>query len=235
MELFESQWHTYRSVVDNDWMEHRGLTAACAARLQSWMAEHPDRAGQARLLDLGCGDLALMADVFRALPLGAYVGVDLAEQVLPLAQAALTSTVPFSTEFRCADVAEFVDESEDDTVDLAHASLVLHHLTDAAKVRFLSSLRRIIRPGGAFLWADVFCEPGESRPDYVARYAERIRRDWRAIDGEARAAIVTHMATYDFPADRTAIIEAAAQAGWRWEWVWQGSHQAEAVALLTVN
>lgn len=28
MDLFERQWQTYRSVVDHDWMEHRGITAA---------------------------------------------------------------------------------------------------------------------------------------------------------------------------------------------------------------
>jgi hypothetical protein len=80
MELFERQWDTYRSIVDNDWMEHRGLTAATTDALRGWMADHPERDGKARLLDLGCGDLALMAPVLAALPLGSYVGVDLTER-----------------------------------------------------------------------------------------------------------------------------------------------------------
>lgn len=231
MDLFERQWDTYRSIVDHDWMEHSGLTAACAQALQSWVAQHPERHQRARLIDLGCGDLALMGPTFRALPLGSYTGVDLTEQVLPLARAALGS-VPFETRFECADVAAFV-ESEGEDVDLVHASLVLHHLDDEEKKRFLVALRRRMRPEGAFLWADVFCEPRESRADYTARYAERIRRDWRAIDEEAREAIVTHMQTFDIPADRVAVVETAQQAGWRWRWLWQGRHSAEAVALLT--
>jgi SAM-dependent methyltransferase len=233
MDLFESQWHTYRAVVDNDWMEHRALTAACVRALQSWMAADPERQGRARLVDLGCGDLALMAPEFRALPLGSYVGVDLTEQVLPMARAALQSA-SFPSRFVCADVTNFI-ESTDEEFDLVHAALVLHHLRDDDKVRFLSTLRERIRPGGVFLWADVFCEPGESRPDYAARYAERIRRDWREIGEEEREAVVTHMCTYDFPADRVAIVAAAKQAGWRWEWLWQGHHHAEAVALLTLG
>jgi SAM-dependent methyltransferase len=232
MDLFERHWDTYRRVVDNDWMEHRGLTEACKTALQSWIAAHAERDGQVRLADLGCGDLGLMAPVFRALPLGTYIGVDLTEQVLPLARAALASA-PFDTQFRCQDVTAFV-ESPDADFDLVHASLVLHHLPDDEKAAFLSALRPRMRPGGAFLWADVFCEPGEPRTDYVARYTERIRRDWQAIDEESRESIVTHMSTYDFPADRDAIVAAAKQAGWRWEWLWKGSHHAEAVALLTV-
>lgn len=232
MDLFERQWDTYRRVVDNDWMEHRGLTDACVTALQSWVAEHPERRGEARLADLGCGDLALMAPALQALPLASYLGVDLTEQVLPMARTALESA-PFATEFVCADVIDFIESTEEE-FDLVHAALVLHHLSDEDKVRFLSRLRERIRPGGAFLWADVFCEPGESRADYASRYAERIRRDWRALDEQDREAIVTHMRTYDFPADRVAIVDAAQRAGWRWEWRWRGSHQAEAVALLTV-
>ena len=231
VDLFERQWDTYRGIIDPDWMEHRGLTAACAAALESWMAAHPERHGRARLADLGCGDLALMDPVFRALPLGSYVGVDLTEQVLPMAAESLESA-PFPTRFVCADVSDFI-ESTGEEFDLVHASLVLHHLDDEAKVRFLSALRRRIRTDGAFLWADVFCEPGEPRPDYASRYARRIRRDWLAIDEDDRESIVTHMCTYDFPADRVAIVVAAQRVGWRWDWLWHGSHRAEAVAVLT--
>ena len=231
VDLFEHQWHTYRSVIDNDWMEHRGLTAACVAALESWMAEHPERQGAARLLDLGCGDLALMGQVFAELPLGSYVGVDLTEQVLPMASDSLASA-PFTRLFVCADITDFVESSDED-FDLVHGCLVLHHLDEDEKVHFLKALRRRVRADGAFLWADVFRKPGESRPDYASRYAERIRRDWLAIGEDGRESIITHMRTYDHPADRTAIVEAAEQAGWRWEWLWQGSHQAEAVALLT--
>ncbi len=231
MDLFDRQWATYRSVVDNDWMEHSAITAACQGALELWMTEHPERNGTARLLDLGCGDLAQMGPVFRTLPLGGYVGVDITEQVLGLARAAL-GPAPFAIEFQHSDVETFV-AAEGSSFDLVHASLVLHHLPDEEKARFLSVLRRRLRLGGAFLWADVFCEPAESRSDYLARYTERIRRDWCAIDADAREAIVTHVSTFDFPADRAAIVVAAREAGWNWQWLWQGRHRAEAVALLT--
>ncbi len=229
MDFFERQWQTYRAIVDHDWMEHRGITTAATDALRSWMAEHPEREGKARLLDLGCGDLALMGPVFGGLRLGSYAGVDLTEQVLPLARVAM-GRAPFEMTFHHGDVSTFIATQHD--VDLVHASLVLHHLSDDEKAVFLADLRRAVRPDGAFVWADVFREPDETRQHYVARYADRIRRDWSAIDDDAREAIVTHMSTFDFPADREAIVAAAKQAGWDFEWLWQGHHQAEAVALL---
>lgn len=231
MDLFERQWQTYRSVVDHDWMEHRAITAACAEAFGSWMADHPDRAGKARLLDLGCGDLARMGPVFSALPLGGYLGVDLTDQVLPMARVAL-GPVDFPAQFEHGDVTAFVRAPGED-FDLVHAALVLHHLTDEAKSEFLSDLRGRVRSDGCFVWADVFREPGESRQCYAQRYATRIRQGWTGIDDDARETLVTHMSTYDYPAERTAIVTAAERAGWNWHWLWQGSHRAEAVALLT--
>jgi 2-polyprenyl-3-methyl-5-hydroxy-6-metoxy-1,4-benzoquinol methylase len=229
VDFFERQWQTYRTVVEQDWMEHRGVTAACAAALDGWFDEHPDRRGTARLLDLGCGDLALIAPVLRRLPLGSYVGVDLTEQVLPMARSAL-GHAPFTAEFRHGDIRSIPGT---EPYDLVHACLVLHHLRDEEKRRFLAQLLPRVRTDGAFLWADVFCEPGESLADYRGRYATRIRQGWRALSEDDREAIVTHMNTYDFPAEREAIVAVAAECGWQWRWLWQGTHRAEAVALLT--
>lgn len=95
------------------------------------------------------------------------------------------------------------------------------------------ALRRRIRPGGAFVWADVFLEPGECRSDYLVGYVARIRREWRVIDDDAREAFVTHVSIYDFPADREAIAAAARRFGWNGQWIWNGSCRAEDVAVLT--
>ena len=220
----------HRSVIENDWMEHRGVTAACSSALQAWMAQHPERHRQARLLDLGCGDMAQMAPVFRALPLGAFVGVDLTEQVLPMAASAL-GDVPFTAEFHHRDVQRFV-EAEGEPFDLVHASFVLHHLSDDEKARFLSTLRGRIRRDGAFLWIDVFCEPGESR-----------RITWRGTSAGFAAAGTPSPWMPAKPSSRTSPHTTSRRIGRRSSTsrliaagIWSGcagSHRAEAAALLT--
>jgi SAM-dependent methyltransferase len=146
-----------------------------------------------------------------------------------MARSAL-GEVAFTADFRHGDIRSIPGA---DLYDLVHACFVLHHLHDDEKRDFLADLLSRVRPDGAFLWADVFCEPREALADYAARYATRIRQGWRALDEDDREAIVTHMSSYDFPADREAIVATAAECGWRWQWLWQGSHRAEAVALLT--
>lgn len=59
-------------------------------------------------------------------------------------------------------------------MDLIHTSFAVHHLTTPEKTRFLATCREQLAPTGLLLWADVFCEPGESRETYVARYVQRI-------------------------------------------------------------
>lgn len=89
MELFEHQWATYRRVVDHDLMEHRALSGATAAAIETWLAARPKDAAGPHLVDLGCGDLALLAPLLRRLTLGSFLGVDLSAGVLPRAEASL--------------------------------------------------------------------------------------------------------------------------------------------------
>lgn len=115
-----------------------------------------------------------MAPVFASLPLGGYLGWTRLNRCYRW-RAQRSDRSRFPVEFRHDDVREFVRESGED-FDLVHAALVLHHLSDDAKGDFLAELRPRVRPGGCFIWADVFREPGESREQYAQRYATRIRR-----------------------------------------------------------
>jgi len=80
------QWAIYRSIVDADWMHHRGIFGA----VRAWvLVHHP---GPFTLLDLGCGDAGLIRKTFADTGLWAYTGVDasataLAEAALPEREA----------------------------------------------------------------------------------------------------------------------------------------------------
>jgi SAM-dependent methyltransferase len=184
------------------------------------------------MVDLGCGDLALLAPLLRRLPLGSYTGLDLAPMVLPLAQAAL-GEAPYPTHWQEGDLLTWAQESAAESTDILHSAFAIHHLDDAGKARFLLEARRRISPDGLFLWVDVFREPGESRPAYIARYVNRIRAGWQPLTPEQQEHAISHLSSFDIPADRDAIAATAQACGWSWRWAWQGSHNAEAMAVLT--
>jgi hypothetical protein len=48
-------------------MEHRALSGATAAAIETWLAARPKDAAGPHLVDLGCGDLALLAPLLRRL------------------------------------------------------------------------------------------------------------------------------------------------------------------------
>jgi predicted TPR repeat methyltransferase len=241
MDLFNRQWSTYRQIVDHDLMEHRALSAELAKALNSYLQQRQAKAeagainGNPNLamVDLGCGDLALLAPLLRQLPLSSYLGLDLSPQVLPLARQAL-EPVAYSCQFQQQDLINWAETHQGDPpVQLLHSSYALHHLSDLAKGDFLRQARQKISSDGLFLWADVFRQPGESLPTYLRRYSQRIRSSWQVIETSRLDAVIHHITNFDLPADREQIVAIASACGWRWQWLWQGSQQAEALAALT--
>ena len=236
MDFFERQWSSYRAIVEHDLMEHQAVAKATAEAIDTWLAARPPAAAPVHMMDLGCGDLALLAPVLQRLPLASYSGLDLTAAVLPLAQRAL-GDVPYPSRWIEGDLLAWATGPaagpDDMPVDLLHSAFAIHHLDAAQKATFLQAARRRIAPGGLFIWVDVFCEPGEARDAYVARYRQRIAAGWPQLTAQQRDHVSSHLAAYDRPADRAAIADTAAACGWDWRWGWQGAHQAEALAVLT--
>jgi predicted TPR repeat methyltransferase len=232
MDFFDRQWSTYRAVLEADLMEHRGLAQAIESTLNHHLSQRQASAPAPHMVDLGCGDLGLLAPMLRNLPLGSFTGLDLTAKVLPLAQAAL-GAVAYPCQWRLGDLLHWAHEpGEPESIDILLSSFAIHHLTAEQKEEFLSASRQKMAPKGIFLWADVFREPGEEHAPYIARYAQRIRDEW-AIDPHQKAMVIDHITSFDIPADRTGIEATARACGWDWQWLWQGQHQAEAMALLT--
>ena len=235
MDLFSQQWGSYRAVVAHDLMEHQAVATATATALETWLTSRPEGAEAAEMVDLGCGDLALLAPLLRRLPLGAYTGLDLTAQVLPLAQQAL-GEVPYPCRWIEGDLLTWASQSAGNgngQVDILHSAFAIHHLSDSEKHTLLENLRSRIAPGGLFIWVDVFRDHGESREAYVQRYQQRIAAGWMQLTSQQREHVSQHLKGYDHPAERTAIEAAAEAAGWHWRWAWSGTHRAEAMAVLT--
>ena len=237
IDFFERQWDTYHAIVVHDLMEHQALFAACASTLETWLQRRrlsQPVAPPPAMVDLGCGDLTTLAPLLRRLPLGSYTGLDLTATVLPLAAATLGPT-PYPTHWREGDLLKWATSGADNKtpIDILHSAFAIHHLNDEEKVTVLRGARQRIQPEGLFLWADVFRGAGESEAAAIARYSERVRREWTPLSEDQRQQTISHIGSLDHPADRLAIQSAAEASGWHWQWVWQGQHGSEALALLT--
>jgi hypothetical protein len=237
MDLFETQWASYRAVVGHDLMEHQAVASATAAALAEWLTNRPADAPPPRMVDLGCGDLALLTPLLRRLPLAGYTGLDLTAAVLPLAEAAL-GPVPYPTDWQEGELLAWATaaapaDGSIEPVQILHTAFAVHHLSDERKGEFLAGARARITTDGLLIWADVFREPGESLEHYRERYSRRIRQGWHLLSSGQQDQVIAHLSQFDIPAERGRIETVAEAAGWHWRWSWQGRHRAEALAVLT--
>ena len=79
-------WQRYRKVIDANDMYHAEFSAHIEQVLRSRFASRPFF-----ILDLGCGDTAILAPMLASLEVRTYEGVDLSEAALALAEQNLKS------------------------------------------------------------------------------------------------------------------------------------------------
>lgn len=199
---FFSTWSTYRAVIEHDCMEHTRVYAAVRDVLAA--RNHPFR-----LLDLGCGDAAGIKPALEASAVATYVGVDCAAPALDAASVVLAD-VQCSVDLRVADFMSFVAET-DETFDVVVACFALHHFQADEKRAFLREVQRVLAPGGQLLLIDVVRLPGETRAEYLHRYAAFVA-DW-PVGAARRASIMEHVSGFDFPEEATVESQWARDAG----------------------
>jgi ubiquinone/menaquinone biosynthesis C-methylase UbiE len=103
------------------------------------------------VLDVGCGTGTFASQLAEADPSVQVLGVDGDENVLARAREKVTrfgERVQFSKSMANA------LPIEDASVDLVIASLLLHHLSPAAKLEALREARRVLSPAGRLVIAD---------------------------------------------------------------------------------
>jgi ubiquinone/menaquinone biosynthesis C-methylase UbiE len=109
------------------------------------------RPGQ-RVLDVGCGTGNLLLALGRERPGVDLVGLDPDERALAIARRkARRARLAVDWRRGFAEELPFPDAS----VDLVFSSLMLHHLDPAAKDQLLTEVRRVLRPDGALVLADM--------------------------------------------------------------------------------
>ena len=120
-----------------------------------------------RLLDLGCGTGTLVLMARRRHPGATVIGVDGDPTILGIARRkARRAGIPVQLDEGMAYALPYADGSFDAVV----STLTFHHLTPDQQERALAEARRVLRPGGRLVIADL------SRPhNRLMRLAQRLR------------------------------------------------------------
>ncbi len=108
--------------------------------------------GGATVLDIGCGaGVDLMLAARRVGPTGKAIGVDMTPEMLERTRAAVDTAGLDHIELRQGDAEAL--PVEDGTIDVVISNGVLNLTTD--KVKAFGEIRRVLRPGGRLLLADI--------------------------------------------------------------------------------
>lgn len=106
-----------------------------------------DLAGHEAVLDIGCGDGKVSAELARQVPRGEVVGVDSSEDMIQLARSAFPPAAQRNLSFLLRDARELGFE---DKFDVAFSNATLHWVKDHRAV--LRSVARSLKPRGRLLF-----------------------------------------------------------------------------------
>ncbi len=99
------------------------------------------------MLDIGCGDGKITAELARCLPKGRAVGVDSSEKMIDLAKTAFPQKDYPNLSFQVMDARKLTFKSE---FDVVFSNAALHWIVDQKTV--LAGVQRSLKPGGRLLF-----------------------------------------------------------------------------------
>lgn len=202
--LFFEGLATYELVVRENLMDHRGVYAILHEVL---LADTPRPFTS---LDLACGSAAASVGALTGTGVGRYIGVDISEPSLALAERHLRN-LPCQVELRCEDFVAAV-ERWGEPIDVVWIGMSLHHLEAPQKLTFMRRISRIVPEGGLFMIWEPTCLEGESRAKWLDRFLT-LRAAWSAVSDEQFEAFNFHNRASDFPETASQWLELGREAG----------------------
>jgi ubiquinone/menaquinone biosynthesis C-methylase UbiE len=188
--LFQQQWSTYRKMVDNDYLFHRGAYGALRRLIDA------ERTTRFSVLDLACGDAASSAAALNGTAVSRYCGIDLSLEALALAAANLRQ-LGCPVDLRHADFAEAL-EAWTEPCDVVWIGLSLHHFETQRKRDLMAAIRRIVGPSGLLAMYECTSPDGETRADWMKGWDSQ-EPYWTALSADEWRAVTDHVHASDFP------------------------------------
>jgi trans-aconitate 2-methyltransferase len=149
--------------------------AANSASQQAWAREliaKLELRGHERILDVGCGDGKVTAELARAVPKGAATGIDSSPDMIRFARVAFRTGAVANLEFQVMDARQIRFER---AFDLVFSNAALHWVDDHQA--FLRGAATCLRPGGRLV---VSCGgKGNAHDVFIALRAEMRLKRWR--------------------------------------------------------
>ncbi len=128
--------------------------------------------GDERILDVGCGDGKITAEIARAVPLGMATGVDASQQMISFAQKTFPAKKFPNLEFHVMDARKIKSDRQ---FDLIFSNAALHWVDDHQAI--LRGMAAVLKPGGQLI---VSCGgKGNAQDVFVALRPEMRLKRWR--------------------------------------------------------
>jgi len=126
--------------------------AANSAVQQTWAREliaKLNLRGDEHVLDVGCGDGKVTAELARAVPLGAVFGVDASAEMIAFAQKNFPASEISNLKFQIADARKIGSAVSAARFDLVFSNAALHWVDDHEKV--LRGAAAVLKSGGRLM------------------------------------------------------------------------------------
>jgi trans-aconitate 2-methyltransferase len=149
--------------------------AANSVVQQTWAREliaKLDLRGDEHILDVGCGDGKVTADLARAVPRGSVTGIDASPQMIAFAKKTFVTTEFPNLRFRVMDARKI---KFDRRFDLIFSNAALHWVDDHPAI--LQGVASVLKPGGRLV---VSCGgKGNAHDVFLALRPELRLKRWR--------------------------------------------------------
>lgn len=191
IKAFFKQWNVYQKVIEMNYMMHREMFDFLLETFKN-KSDQP-----VSILDVGCGDAAIIARALKGMQVEAYYGIDLSSQALACAADNLEH-IECEKKLIEADFAEAVKQI-DRTFDFVIAGFSLHHLQENEKDIFFQSAAKRLGEDSCIIVYDLIRNDDESREAYIDRLCRTYRKEWTSMTEREMEDIFNHITNNDYP------------------------------------